>query len=176
MLSASARKTWHSSSASLYMRSRGITCSASSSRPGFSYLSGVVESVTRRLRNCCSRSLAAGGRGTIGRLRKEEYDGGVSGSLAREDEEAAAEPAHLVEGKAGRSSWQGDDGWIEAGSLVWAHKLPEEVASIDGDLRRVRASANSSKRRVRSSCSNRKRKSWAHSSPNLSSEAVGILG
>lgn len=72
-LSACARKICVSSSASLYIRSSGIICRASSSRPGFSYFVGVSDRLIIRLRNFCdAASFGAGGVGILGRCRIEE--------------------------------------------------------------------------------------------------------
>lgn len=73
-LAASTCSNWLSSSASLYIRSSGITANASSSRPGFSYLVGLTESVRSRLRNF-SEAASWGGEAILGRVRNGRYDG-----------------------------------------------------------------------------------------------------
>lgn len=60
------------------MRSKGITASASSSRPGFSYFVGLTDSVMSRLRNF-SEAASWGGEATLGRFRNGGYDSGTSG-------------------------------------------------------------------------------------------------
>jgi len=79
ILSACAWSTWLSSSASPYIRSSGITCSASSNNPGFSYFVGVSDREMRRFLNFCDCA-SAGGVGTLGKLLSDAYDGGVAPS------------------------------------------------------------------------------------------------
>jgi len=53
-----------------------MTANASSKRPGFSYLVGLTERVTRRLRNL-SDVASWGGEAIFGRFRSDEYEGGT---------------------------------------------------------------------------------------------------
>lgn len=55
-----------------------MTANASSSRPGFSYLVGLTESVMSRLRNF-SEAGSWGGEAILGRFRNDGYDGGICG-------------------------------------------------------------------------------------------------
>lgn len=59
------------------MRSNGMTCSASSNRPGFSYFVGVNAKEINRFRNFCEAE-SAGGDGIFGRFLSDAYDGGVA--------------------------------------------------------------------------------------------------
>jgi len=52
-----------------------MTLNASSNSPGFSYFVGVTDRVRRRFRNL-NDDASSGGDGTLGRFRRDEYDGG----------------------------------------------------------------------------------------------------
>lgn len=149
MLSASACKTWVSSSASPYMRSSGMTCNASSSRPGFSYFVGVVDKVMSRFLNFCdSLSVAAGGVGIFGKFLNDEYDGGVRPACdvddCDDDDGPAVVPVLLEDGEPGA-----------------------------GEPCRERERSKSFNRFVFNNRSKRCLKSFAHSSPYSSSPGPG---
>ena len=55
-----------------------MTASASSRRPGFSYLVGLTECVMRRFRNL-NEAGSWGGDAIFGRPRNDEYEGGTCG-------------------------------------------------------------------------------------------------
>ena len=97
---------WLSSSASAYIRANGITPSASSSNPGFSYFCGVVAS-------WCSRDLNLSEAWSVGGTAagRAEYAGSPSSGLASgcEDDDAAASAGAGVDGNGGRDDLYFDD-------------------------------------------------------------------
>lgn len=116
-----------------------MTCSASSSRPGFSYLVGVNDRDMRRFRNFCDCG-SAGAAGSLGRCLSDAYDGGVDELLDI----------------AGR--WPGDDKGWDADDL----RLEAEERSR-GEDEALRALSSFS-RFVRRRPSNCTRRSLAHCS------------
>ena len=55
-----------------------MTANASSSRPGFSYLVGLTDSVMSKFRNLCEAA-SWGGEAILGRFRNGGYDGVICG-------------------------------------------------------------------------------------------------
>lgn len=99
---ASAWNRSDSSCASSYILCNGITLSASSNRPGFSHLQGVLESDKSMLRNR-SDLLSVGGVGTVGMFLIDEYAGGgdLGGAMPSCGCETGIEGASLEGGGGG---------------------------------------------------------------------------
>jgi len=156
ILSACAWSTCDSSSASPYILSSGMTCSASSSSPGFSYLTGVSESEINKFLNFCDAE-SAGGIGVLGRLRSDAYDGGV----------VACCGALAVEGRyPGEGGGNCDGAAVPGGAAAAAAlRFDDEARSTgDGDAFRDRERSSSFSRLVLSKPSNCCVKPFAHCS------------
>jgi hypothetical protein len=152
ILSACACNTSLSSCASPYILSNGRAINASSSSPGFSYLVGIDDNVIIKLRNFCDTA-SVGGDGIMGRLRNDEYEGGV-----------APMPELLdVDGRTGRSLIDGDGGGRELEEACARRFEDDALSRGDGDGLRERDRSSSVSRLFRSNCSNCTLKSLAHS-------------